>query len=255
MKKHLLYLFTFSMLSGIGMLTACGGGSGPSVANPVATQNTTCVYINGVCTTQNAYQTSYANTNIGFSAQTSNLSGYGIPTVGNLQIQSGFKTMLKEAMGVCDTGYSSGGLAGCDAWYNGQHEISFQLNSSTSSGVRMMIRSMPQYNAYYNYYYNLPSATDFFLGMLGFPVIGSYQGFFNPMILNGTIWPINNNAGFEIRANGPTVSMAWNKLLQLQVVNGKVEDGSFSFKLYYNGYLAATGTMARCQALTCNYIF
>lgn len=71
------------------------------------------------------------------------------------------------------------------------------------------------------------------------------------MILNGTIWPVNDSQGFEIRSNGPTASVGYNQVLQLQVGNGKVEDERFSFQLYWNGKVAATGTMVRCRSLTC----
>lgn len=188
---------------------------------------------------------------IGFYAQTNNFNSYNYTNNGSTLVPgAAWAAMLKEAMGVCDRNHSDGGTAACQNWINGMHDIVFQIDSSASSNVRLTIRSYPVQSPYYNYYYSLPSADQFFLGLLG---IGwsNPSGVFDPMILDSTIWPINNNQGFEIRSYGPSQSFGYNKLLQIQVANGKIEDGSFNYKLYWNGGLAASGTMVRCQSVNC----
>ncbi|GIL17652.1 MAG: hypothetical protein BroJett040_14030 [Oligoflexia bacterium] len=191
-------------------------------------------------------------TKIGFYAQTTNFNPYGYSNVGgSLSVQSGWTNMLKEAMGVCNREYSTGGYANCSSWMNGWHDIVFMMDGSAASSVQMIIRSMPYISNYYNYYYQFPKFEDLALSLLGFPVGSNPQGFFNPMILNSTIWPVNNSQGFEIRSYGPSMSQAYNKHIQLQVAQGKVEDGQFNFQLYYNGALAASGTMVRCQTQNC----
>lgn len=188
---------------------------------------------------------------IGFYAQTANFNSYNYVNNGSsLTLAGGWNNLLKEAMGVCDRNHSDGGTAACQSWMNGQHDIVFQIDSSQSSSVKLTVRSYPAYNPYYSYYYSLPSASQFFLGLLGITWYNP-AGVFDPMILNATIWPVNNNQGFEIRSYGPSVSYGYNKLLQLQVAHGKIEDSSFSFSLYWNGALAATGTMVKCQSMNC----
>lgn len=194
-------------------------------------------------------------TRIGFYAQTANMTGYYLNNGSTFNIGgAGLKEMLKEAMGVCDRDYANYGFTDCNAWVNGYHDLVFMMDGSTSNQVRLMMRSYPQVNPSFYYGASLPSVSQFFSTMLGFPQY-NYQGFFNPMILNATIWPINDSKGFEIRANGPTGSYGYNRLLQLQVTQGKVEDERFSFILYYNAHQVATGTMVRCQSLTCGLPF
>jgi hypothetical protein len=232
------------------MLTACDGGSGGGGGQiPV-----TCV--GGQC--YNYYGSPYqygAGSQIQFTARKmdTNYGSYGYYQLGTLNTSSaGWKALLKEAMGVCDRDDVSGGQASCDYWVNGTAEIAFQMDSTTSSGVRLMIKASAQSN-YVNYYYSVPSLSNFLLGWATGYWATNPQGWFNPMILNATIWPVNNSQGFEIRANGPTYSAAWNKLLQFQVATGKVQDNQFTFNLYYNGILAASGTMQNCMINGYNY--
>lgn len=189
---------------------------------------------------------------IGFYAQTSNFTNTMFFNNGSsLTPMAGWKNMLQEAMGVCNRNYSDGGLSDCTAWMNGMHDIVIQLDGSSASSVKVTIRSYPQVNPYSNYYYSLPSPSQFFSALLGFPYITNPTGVFDPMILSGSIWTVNNNQGFEIRSLGPQVSYGWNKTLQLQVAFGKIEDNSFGFNLYWNGIQAASGTMVRCQSMNC----
>lgn len=239
MKKAWFYTFGLVAMLGALSLTACqkgGGGAAPVIAPAIVPYSVP------------------PGTKIGFYAQTTNMNPYGYTNVsGTMNVQSGWRNMLKEAMGVCDREYSTGGYANCNSWMNGWHDLVIIMDGSQASGVSITVRSMPFISNYYNYYYQFPKFEDAILGFLGFPVGSNPQGFYNPMILNGSIWPVNNSQGFEIRSNGPSYSQGYNKLLQLQVEQGKIEDGSFNFKLYYNGIngLAASGTMVRCQTQNC----
>jgi len=244
-------ILTYSVITFAAvMLSACDPkNSGVQSQYP----NATCT--NGQC--YNYYGTPYqypASSQIQFTARKmdNNYNSYGYYQLGSLQLQSGFRSLLKEAMGVCDRNDISGGQAACDSWMNGTAEIAFQMDNATSSGVRLMIKATPQQN-FWNYYYSMPNIGDFLLGWATGINLANPQGFFNPMVLNSTIWPVNNSQGFEIRANGPTASWAFAKLLQFQVATGKVEDNQFNFQLYYNGILAASGTMQKCTINGYNY--
>lgn len=248
MKKLWAYIAIGAVSLIAAVLTACGKNDG---GNQAAQIPLNCP--NGQCYGGYPYQFPQGS-QIQFTARKmdTNYSAYGYYQMGSLQIQSGFRTLLKEAMGVCDRNDISGGQAACDSWMAGTAEIAFQMDNATSSGVRLMIKASPSYS-YWNYWYTMPNMGDFFLSWLTGINLSNPQGFFNPMVLNATIWPINNNQGFEIRSNGPTYSMAWGKLLQLQVTSGKVQDNQFSFQLYYNGALAASGTMQNCTYNGYNY--
>lgn len=196
------------------------------------------------------------STRIGFYAQTNNFQSSIYVNNGSTftPVSGGMKGIVKDAMGVCDRNYADYGLSNCNSWINGYHDLVFMMDGSSSNSVRIMLRSYPQQSAFYSYAASFPSASQFFGGLLGFPQF-NYQGVFNPLILTGTIWPINDSKGFEIRANGPTGSYGYNQLMQLQVAQGKVEDERFTFSLQWNGHQAASGTLVRCQTLTCGLPF
>jgi hypothetical protein len=251
MKAQTLFLSGLLTIITSFTLVACNKTSSDTAA-PGAIPPPSCV--NGLCTNGAWAGWNGSPTNIGFYAQTSNFGSYvqGFTSASSLNLTSGWKTMLKDAMGVCDRDQSNGGLAGCNDWMNGMHDLVIIMDSSTASTVRVTVRSYPvPTNPYYSYSYSLPSATDFFYGLLGFPIMGNPSGFFNPMILTASIWPVNNSQGFEVRSLGPQQSYGWNKYLQLQIANGKVEDQSFQYQLFWNAQLAASGTMIRCQTQTC----
>ncbi len=191
------------------------------------------------------------STRIGFYAQSANLGGMFLNNGSTFNaVSTGMKGILKDAMGVCDRNTYDYGVASCQQWINGLHDLVFMMDGSTANSVRIMLRSYPQQNPFYVYGASFPSASQFFSTLFGYPQY-NYQGLFNPLILTGTIWPINNSQGFEIRANGPTGSTGYNQMLQLQVTQGKVEDERFTFVLHWNGHQAASGTLVRCQSLTC----
>lgn len=245
-----------ALFSGVSFV-ACnkssgGGGGGTAVVCPIgygSPDGVNCVSTTGGIP---------AGTRIGFYAQTSNYPYY---TGGGsaMNLGSGFRTLLKNAMGVCDreaaVGGTNCGLAACDAWLQGYHDMVLVMDGSTANQAKLVIRSYPYVNPYYNYTCSIPSASNFFANLLGFSA-GNVSGVFDPLVLTTTVWPINKDQGFELRANGPTGSYAWWKLMQLQVTNGKIEDPTINFTLYIDGgnqqmLPAVTGTMVRCQTQSC----
>lgn len=195
-----------------------------------------------------------AGTKIGFFAQSANFPYYNA-NGSQMNFGSGMRTLLKSAMSVCDRENLSGGLADCGSWLGGYHDIIMQFDGSVANQAKLMIRSAPQTNAYWNYAYSLPNFEQFMLGLFGF-YTGNMTAVNNPMKLTTTLWPINANQGFELRATGPSSSYAWWRLLQLQVMNGKIEDPSVQFKLFIDGgnqqmEEVMSGTMVRCQTLNC----
>ncbi len=193
-------------------------------------------------------------TRIGFYAQSSNFPVYSA-NGSSINFGSGMNTLLKNAMGVCDREHSSGGLASCTAWQSGFHDIVIQFDGSVANQAKLMVRSAPQTNNYWNYAYSLPSFEQFIFGLFGI-YTGNMTAVNNPLQLTTTVWPINANQGFELRATGPSSSYAWWRLIQLQVMNGKIEDTSLQYKLYIDGgnqqmLEAMSGTMVRCTTQNC----
>jgi hypothetical protein len=253
MKKSLFIYTMFAFTVGMGFLTACGNTNNNS--SGVNSTLPTCV--GGNCFYNYGTAAQYAtNTTVGFRSQTqsgyTNNVGYGYQQqAGAMQVQSSFVNILRDAMGVCDRNTYSGGMSACSSWLGGQHSVSFGMNSTSSTGVQLTIKSNYVMNPNYNYYYSLPSVQNMALNFLGIPTAQNPQGTYNPLILNGNIWPVNNSQGFEIRAYGPTGSFAYNKLFQLQVPTGKVQDGSVQYILFFNGAQAASGSMTNCGSSSC----
>jgi hypothetical protein len=233
-----------------GLLAACGKSGG--------NDNTSATYAGLIptCTANGCTYGLPVNYKAGAYAQTSNLvtPGY-VNNASTFVPRQGMYQVLKDAMGVCDRTSISGGLAGCQTWFSGAHDMVIYLNgqqASQAQTVKLIIRSTPniQMGGYGYYSYSLPNFKQFILGLFGYN-LSSPAGVFDPMVLDATIWPINDNRGFEVRANGPRNSYAWNKLFQLQVANGKLEDPSWDYQLYFNGQLAADGRGAICQSQYC----
>lgn len=232
--------------SGLLLLTGCGssssgGGSNPSppITSYPPCMGTNCVY----SVPQNATK--------GFYAQSANFpSGIFVNNGSSLQASGPVTNILEQAMGVCNRGAYNGGLADCNSWVSGYYDLVFMVNQRNPNQVTVVFRAYPVVQQNW-YTYNLPSLENFFLGLIGFPVPQNPQGTFNPLILTGTINPVNNSQGFEIRAYGPQVSSGYNKLIQIQVAVGKTEDQNFNFEMFWNGDSIATGKMVRCLSATC----
>jgi hypothetical protein len=201
------------------------------------------------------------NQPFGFYAQNSNMDYYRPNAGSTLNTNPTQLTrVLRDFMGVCDREHSNGGLANCQSWLTGFHRIEFQTSSSLSNMISFAIASYPQINPNFYFYYQLPSFSEFFAGLGGYP-IGNPAGIFNPMFLTMTVNPINNSKGFELRSYGPRFSFASGTLLQLVVPNGKFEDPAFDYAIFVNNIPAATafdlsqaaayGRMVRCTTQPC----
>ncbi|MBX3016648.1 MAG: hypothetical protein KF767_02070 [Bdellovibrionaceae bacterium] len=242
--KPLKLMAVAVMGAGMMILSGCGSSSsGGSPATPPITvvPQTPCLGNNCV------YQT--PNSVIGFYSQSANFpSGLFMNNGSVLQPQGAVVNILQDAMGVCNRGYYNGGYADCQNWVNGIYDLVFLVNPQNPNQVTVIFRAYPQQQSYT---YNLPRWDQFFMSLMGWPVAMNPQGTFNPMILTSTIHPVNNSQGFEIRTYGPQVSAGYNKLLQLQVPVGKIEDQNFNYELFWNGDKIAIGTLVRCQTPTC----
>jgi len=195
-----------------------------------------------------------AGSQVGFYAQTTNLIVPGYLNNGSsLTVQPGMSGVLRDAMGVCDREYISGGLASCNTWLSGAFDLVLLADGGAQTNtVKLIMRAIPgaQLNNYGWYSYSLPNFKQFIACLIGL-CWSNPQGIFNPLVLEATIWPINNSQGFEVRAYGPRVSRAWNQLFQLQVAQGKLEDAQWNFVLHYAGQQSAQGRAVRCQSQNC----
>ena len=264
---------------GIGSLVACnsGGGGSNSSQNATTLGDPTPTCVNGVCYynygTPAQYITSsnvtfqavsgYKQNNYygygGYSQYYGYGSGYGLgssaTTVNpsNMTVSSaGYTKLLSEVLGICNradlVGGTTSGLSSCSAFTTGVNFVSFSMNGASGNTVTMNIQTNPSPQ---NSYFYAPSATSIIAGFFGIPTATNVSMMTNNLSLQGTIAPINNSQGFEIRAFGPDYSYGHGRLIQLQVMTGSINSASVPFVLYYNSMQAASGTMNNCQAGTC----
>lgn len=164
-----------------------------------------------------------------------------------------YRDLMKYAMGVCDRNNSNYGLASCDSWLNGYHDIVIMMNSTQDNTARVIFRAYP-IQQHQNYWFtaSFPSVTNFFLNMLGFPT-GNFSGVYNPMVLNMNVWPVNNNQGFEMWGQGPAGSHAayGDGRISIRVENNKLEDPYINFTVNFLGNIVSQGRLGRCYSQTC----
>lgn len=276
-KKELRNLAAiFVVFVGTGFLAACGKTGGDAGSTGVITQGGYTY----TCTDAGCTYPMPTNKSMGFYSQTSNFyTGYAVRPENRFQINAGMTTVLKDMMGVCDrqvqVGGFNGGYAGCSWWTGANSAHDFVIYSpagSTASEVKLIIRSVPgQPSGYYWYSYSLPDFKSTLFSAFGFRGTGgtNYSAIYDPLVLDATVWPTNDDKGFEVRANGPVGSFGWNKLLQVIVLNGKLEDGFWDYKMYIapndgarayannntiqsNGAsLAISGTSVQCNHADC----
>lgn len=241
--KIAFMLILVSFMSGFG-LVACnsggGGDGGTAPTAPVVNPSVPCYY--GTCPTD--YNNGYGQT-INFYAMKdvyASYYGYGQTNPTTLTVNSNFGNILKNLMGVCDRMDNSGGIYSCTAWQNGSHQIVVTATNSLANEAVLMIKSYPSSSSSFYYYgYQFPDAKEFFLNLFGFQTVGAIQGYYNPLVLGGKLWPTDQ--GFELRIDsGPTFSKGGT--LQLFTA-GKLEDSAFNVELYYQGSKAASGRMIR----------
>lgn len=199
-----------------------------------------------------------AGVRVGFFAQNSKMDMLYPNGGSSYVLQSGMNNVLKLAMRTCDRGTYNGGSSACSSWLSGFNDIMLFADGSQASSVKMVLRSMPDSSCqspYYcsNYWYSLPSFQQAILGLFGFNTFNN-SNIYNPLVMNMTIWPINDSKGFELRGYAPGADLYYgsgNLLFQFQVPNGKLEDAGWDFQLAYNGQIAASGHMVRCQQQNC----
>ncbi|MGZ3749205.1 MAG: hypothetical protein ACXVB1_00840 [Pseudobdellovibrionaceae bacterium] len=202
------------------------------------------LFQNGYCVNPNNGITTMTNGAVGFYSE--NWHDRTLTPTGN-----GISEFLKGAMGVCDRGYSDGGLAGCSAWAAGAFDIVMQTPNPQSNSVQVTFRASPRMNPYANYGYSLPSAGQLAGALLGFPVVGNPGAIRNPLQLNMTVSVTNNYQGFEARGYGDFYTTANRSLIQIQIAQGKLQDPRFDYRIAYRGQIIVTGTFIRCNTADC----
>lgn len=131
-----------------------------------------------------------------------------------------YKQFLKEAMAICDRniwGWEAG-LADCSSWVSGSFQLEFAIDNSLRPLVSFTAYPAPNFYSYF-----VSAGID----------AGGVA--YNPLVLgsNTTFSLINNSKGFEIRAQGSYTNGGGLRLIQIQVINGTLNDGYFNYDLYY----------------------
>ncbi|MCK6599711.1 MAG: hypothetical protein L6Q37_15200 [Bdellovibrionaceae bacterium] len=244
MKRIILSAISFlGMCLTMIYLVACGTNKSTNTptVNPYANNNgcpAGSTYTGGFCYNQNGYYNGY-NSSINFV--TDNFS-YKTFTVSN---SSAFKNFIKKAMGTCDRAANSGGIYSCDSWVSGQFQLTVQVNQTQTQALRATFAAYPAVSNYYWYGYSLPSASDFFYGMFGFPVYYDTGVVKNPLAVDMVVSPINDSKGFEARAYGDNLTEANRSLIQLQVFTGTIQDATLNYQLGFEGEVFAKGKLQR----------
>jgi hypothetical protein len=230
------------------VLISCGENKSQNTptANPYANNNgcpTGTYYSNGFCYNQNGTQwNGYQN---GFTSSINFVSDNFRYKSFSLKDAGVYRTFIKKAMQTCDQANSSGGIYSCDSWAVGDFQLNVQVAATQSTNLRATFAAYPKTNTYSWYGYSLPSATDFFYGMFGFPVFQAQYVVKNPLPLDMVVSVINDSKGFEARAYGDQWTAANRSLIQLQVLNGKLEQTAFDYQLGFEGKIFATGRLQR----------
>lgn len=249
---------TMLALAGAGLLTialsSCGkkgNSDDPQITCPTGTayqQNNVCYDAYG------NVMGGAGNLDLGYISANFQ-TGYSAPTL-QVTDMGAYRVFLKEALGVCDrgnNGYSFYGIYNCNAWVSGSLQVVMQTQTAGQGGyASMTFWAYPYTNQNYWYGAQLPSIRDFFKGLIGFPVISNVGAYRNPLVLpNMVVSLINNSQGIEARSYGAYDTTANIGLIQMQVMTGKLQDQTLSYKLSYKGKTFATGTFNRCWNNSC----
>ncbi len=255
--KSALKMLGFLLILGAGFVACSKGGSGgeaPAPVNPGVGQipppqcpnNQT--WYGGVCIDPG--QLPLVNGAFAFYSENYYKKNLRVSSSGTL------RSFLKEAMGVCDQATYTGGMLDCNSWTGGGVDFVIQ-GGATENTLRAIITTWPKFNYGFQYGYQLPSIGDALLGFFGFPIITSYGAYRNPLILDMVISPINNSQGFEARSYGDFYTHANRSLMQLQVFNGRLQDGYFDFQFAYQPVKSSAakvmfqGQFIRCKNPSC----
>jgi hypothetical protein len=253
MNKFKAWFTVAVMATMLAMLAACGNSGGSSGGTPAPL-------------VPGGGGTLPPGSKVSFYAQNNMMQYYYPNTPALYQVNSEYRNLLKLGMGVCDRQQSSGGLAACEAWVQGFHDIVLvfdggTLGNSGMNNARLMFRSYPYVNCINPFYctwygYSLPSFSQFFTSILtGWPSY-NISAVFNPLVLQGSPWPWNNSQGFKLQMNAPAGSLSFNNqgafpAFEFEVANGKLEDPQFDFVVKFQGTVVSSGTMRRCNTQNC----
>lgn len=152
-------------------------------------------------------------------------------SVGVLNLSGDYRSLLKDAMGVCDRCDVSSGLASCQTWLSGYNDINIQTTGATNNSVTVTFRSAPEYDNF-NTYWSSPNLGDALLGIFGIPVDSCYYGIQAPVLsLQMYAETHNNNLGFVLYGNGPNYSAWYGHTIRVFVDQGKLGDNVFDFRV------------------------
>lgn len=238
------------------MLVACNrngsDNSGvPPGYNPNAIGCTSGTYYNGgYCYNANGTAVGAYN---GVNFITDNYQ-YRNFTVSNSTV---FRNFLKEAMGVCDRAQTSAGIYNCSSWTSGYFQVVLQTQSAQATHLYATFSAYPYSNGYSTWGAQLPSVGDFFLGLIGFPMLDYGSAIRNPLTIDAVISNINKSQGFEARGYGDLYTTANTSLIQIIVMNGKLDSyyanpnpndpnqALMDYQLAFQGSVFATGKFKR----------
>jgi hypothetical protein len=230
MKKMILLMLLAGSFGFMG--TSCSNKSQTGYFPPQTLNQVNCGYgqtttFNGVCTPVSVV-TPYAYSPGSFLDQ-------------NMFVSPGFRAFLKEVGMVCDIGAVTSGWMDCSSWSTGALMIQLYPGQNTAT---VTIGSFSRAN----YGVTLPTLGDFFFGgpTAGQPMVNSFKRSFQ---LSAANW--NSSQGFELYGLGPQGTQGWNKKIQIKIPSGSAQDTLLNYQFYYNGILAGSGVLYRCNNMTC----
>ncbi|MBK9323201.1 MAG: hypothetical protein IPM97_09720 [Bdellovibrionaceae bacterium] len=239
-------IFTVASVLTSVLVIACGSDGTDNNVNPNIACPPGTFYQNGYCTGGNGITGGYPgqfSAAIGFYSENYQAK--------NMQTTSALGTFLGEAMGLCNRGHANGGDANCNNWSNSAFDFVIQAPTTQTNTLQATFRAAMRPNPGFNYSYSLPSAGQIAGAFLGFPVPGNPSAYLPKLQLNMTVSVTNNYQGFEARGYGDYYTKANRSLIQLQVPEGKLENGYFTYRLVYKGQVVATGQLVRCGNADC----
>ncbi|MEI7972993.1 MAG: hypothetical protein WCH11_01350 [Bdellovibrio sp.] len=241
------------------ILTACGnnGGGGGGAAGPAMAP----VGGAGVLPTGPMQFIAVSNLN---PILVNNIQGQQTPiSQSRFQPGPGYQQIMRLAMGICDRNLVNGGY---DIGY-----YSCATLSAAPQWITLEVVGPQATTANLSFYTDLdsffrsnrvnggftsPSLTNILTGLFTGSIPTNFNNLVNPMVLSPqtvvsnsppSVWPWNQNQGFEVRSFGPRTSAAYGRLIQLRVPVGKLENTSFDFELWFAGQSAGSGRMVRTR--------
>lgn len=264
--KHALWIF--AALYAVTAIVACGkNGDTPispasNAGCPAGTQ-----FLNGQCVSWNGY--SWQAVSTGYASSAFKSDNYRDRTL-SISNANTYTAVLRDAMAICDRGTYNYGTGSCNDYRNGYAQVTLQSVNPSANTARLTIEVQPSslYNyGYGQYYASIPSGQQLAtcgismmlgMGCLMTPTAQQMQIARNPLAIDLVVSAINNSKGFEGRGYGASGTLSQNALIQFIVENGSLADGSFNYKIGYNGQSGGVfmqGKMYRCQDASCGFYY